>query len=169
MRKIAVLFLLMQPLLLPSYASAQAPKGAPAPKAQAAQAPNADTRVSLVKAALQLTPEQEKYWPALEQAIRARVAGREQRLAKLEALASGQGQAQDAFDIVRMRATNLSQRGAELTKLADAWQPLWKSLSDDQKTRMEILATVVLNLAVDEVHARRAEMEEDGEYEMLPH
>ncbi len=31
-----------------------------------------DLRVGLVHAALQLTPEQEKYWPALEEAIRAR-------------------------------------------------------------------------------------------------
>ena len=38
-----------------------------------------DLRVGLVHAALQLTPEQEKYWPALEEAIRARSAGRLQR------------------------------------------------------------------------------------------
>src|SRR6185437_13849865 len=29
-----------------------------------------DARVSLIKAALQLTPDQQQYWPAVEQAIR---------------------------------------------------------------------------------------------------
>ena len=31
-----------------------------------------DLRIDLVKAALQLTPEQAKYWPAVEDAIRSR-------------------------------------------------------------------------------------------------
>jgi hypothetical protein len=35
-----------------------------------------DLRVGIVKAALQLKPDQEKYWPALEQAIRDRAAVR---------------------------------------------------------------------------------------------
>jgi hypothetical protein len=30
-----------------------------------------DARINLVKAALQLTPDQEQYWPAIEEAIRA--------------------------------------------------------------------------------------------------
>ena len=31
-----------------------------------------DMRVGIVKAALQLTPDQEKYWPAVEEALRTR-------------------------------------------------------------------------------------------------
>lgn len=31
-----------------------------------------DARIAVVKAALQLTPEQQKFWPTLEEAIRAR-------------------------------------------------------------------------------------------------
>ena len=31
-----------------------------------------DARVAIVKSALQLTADQEKYWPAIEEAIRAR-------------------------------------------------------------------------------------------------
>ena len=38
-----------------------------------------DLRIDLVKAALQLTPEQEKYWPAVESAIRARAEDRKGR------------------------------------------------------------------------------------------
>src|SRR3954451_15095543 len=42
-----------------------------------------DMRIDLAKAALQLTPEQEKYWPAVESAIRARAEDRKARLAKI--------------------------------------------------------------------------------------
>src|SRR5882757_9177475 len=42
-----------------------------------------DMRIDLVKAALQLTPDQEKYWPAVESAIRARAEDRKARLAKI--------------------------------------------------------------------------------------
>ncbi|WP_342723112.1 hypothetical protein AAFG07_28500 [Bradyrhizobium sp. B097] len=34
-------------------------------------------RVGIVKAALQLTPDQEKYWPAIEDAIRTRAKNRQ--------------------------------------------------------------------------------------------
>jgi len=40
-------------------------------------------RIDLVKAALQLTPDQQKYWPAIESAIRARAEDRKARLAKI--------------------------------------------------------------------------------------
>jgi hypothetical protein len=39
-----------------------------------------DARVAIVKSALQLTPDQEKYWPAIEDAIRSRGKNRETRL-----------------------------------------------------------------------------------------
>ena len=42
-----------------------------------------DMRIDLVKAALQLTPDQEKYWPAVENAIRARAEDRKARIAKI--------------------------------------------------------------------------------------
>ena len=40
-----------------------------------------DARIGIVKAVLQLTPEQAKYWPAVEEAIRARAQTRYQRIA----------------------------------------------------------------------------------------
>src|SRR5436190_13715014 len=42
-----------------------------------------EMRIDLAKAALQLTPDQEKYWPAVESAIRARAEDRKARLAKI--------------------------------------------------------------------------------------
>jgi hypothetical protein len=40
-----------------------------------------DARVKIVKAALQLTPDQEKLWPPIEDAIRARAKDRQARIA----------------------------------------------------------------------------------------
>src|SRR4051794_30818909 len=39
-----------------------------------------DARLAIVKSALQMTPDQEKYWPAIEEAIRSRAKNRETRL-----------------------------------------------------------------------------------------
>src|ERR1700739_984282 len=39
-----------------------------------------DARIDIVKATLQLTPDQEKYWPAIENAIRARAKDRQERI-----------------------------------------------------------------------------------------
>ena len=43
-----------------------------------------DLRIDLVKAALQLTPAQEKLWPPVESAIRARAEDRKARIAKIQ-------------------------------------------------------------------------------------
>jgi len=43
-----------------------------------------DMRIDVVKAALKMTPDQEKYWPPIEDAIRARAKNREARFADIE-------------------------------------------------------------------------------------
>ena len=105
-----------------------------------------DTRVAIIKAALQLTPDQEKYWPAVEDAIRTRAKN---RLARWERLAQlRDGGAMDALhdanpvELMQRRAASLSQRAADLKKVADAWEPLFKTLSDDQKRRMAFVTVV---------------------------
>ena len=93
-----------------------------------------DARIAIVKFTLQMTPEQEKLWPAVEGAIRARAAGRQARLAEREARVS-ELQNRNAVEILRdrnpvdfmhRRADALAQRAAELKQLADAWQPLYQ-------------------------------------------
>ena len=120
-----------------------------------------DARVALVKAALQLTPEQEKYWPALEEAIRARSTARQQRLAALAEKLRERPANVDPAELLRERADNLAQRSTELKKLVDAWQPLWQTLKPDQKERMRILARGVLRLVRNAAEERRMEMDED--------
>jgi hypothetical protein len=51
----------------------------------------------------------------------------------------------------------LTQRGANLKKLADAWQPLYSSLNPEQKQRMRILVVDVLRDLRDAVRSERME------------
>ena len=87
-----------------------------------------DIRVGVIRAALQLTPEQEKLWPAVEEAIRARAETRYRRLAALGER-MGQWRDVDPVQLYRQRADVLADRAAGLRKLADAWQPLYQSLT----------------------------------------
>ena len=118
-----------------------------------------DARIGIVKAALQLTPEQAKYWPAVEEAIRSRAMGRQVRLAARQ---RDQGDG-DPIDMVRHRADALAQRSAELKQLADAWQPLAGTLTPEQKQRLRFFAANILRLVPRAIEARRAETEDEGD------
>ena len=115
-----------------------------------------DARIGIVKAVLQLTPEHAKYWPAVEEAIRARAQTRYQRIAAV-AERLDQQRAVDPIELLRGRADALAQRAAGLNKLADAWQPLYQSLTPDQKQRMRVLAVRVLRQLKDAVDTHRME------------
>ncbi len=116
-----------------------------------------DARVAVVKAALQLTPDQAKYWPAAEEAIRNRAMGRRTRLAALTARLQEQREV-DPVELLRQRADRLAQRASELKQLADAWAPLYASLNPDQKQRLRFLAVHVLHVLRGAVEHRRMEM-----------
>lgn len=94
-----------------------------------------EARIAALKAGLMLTPEQEKNWPAFEQAARDLAKVRmERRSAIRNAPATD-----DPVERLRQRATALSETGAALKKLADATDPLYKSLDENQKRRFAIL------------------------------
>jgi len=125
-----------------------------------------DARVALTKAALQLTPDQEKYWPAVEDAIRARGKNRQARLERLAELRDGDPMEalhdRSPIELMQRRAERLNQRAADLKKLADAWEPLYKTLSPDQKKRMAYV-TVIAARGMRETIERRMETEDDDE------
>lgn len=128
-----------------------------------------DDRVNIVKAALQLTPDQEKYWPAVEDAIRTRAEHRQARLASAQTrigeLRDGGLQAvrnRNPVDFMHRRADALAQRAADLNKLANAWEPLYQTLSPDQKRRMAFLTIVVLR-RMGNAMEERASQSEEGE------
>jgi hypothetical protein len=125
-----------------------------------------DARVEIIKAALQLTPDQEKYWPAVEDAIRARAKNRQARLERVAELRDSSPMEalhqRNPIELMQRRAEALTQRAADLKKVADAWEPLYKTLSEEQKKRMAFV-TVVAARGIRDTIERRIESDDDDE------
>jgi len=64
---------------------------------------------------------------------------------------------------MRVRAQSLSERGAGLKQLADAWQPLCQTLNLDQKHRMHLAAMYVFHEVRGVLERRRMEFSEAEE------
>lgn len=120
-----------------------------------------DARVGIVKAALQLTPDQEKYWPAIEDAIRSRAKNRQGRLARIAEVASRDPvevlKERNPVEFLNRRADALAERSGDLRKLAGAWDPLYKTLTPEQKQRMAMLALSVLQNVRAALEARQTQ------------
>ena len=95
-----------------------------------------EARLAGLKAGLTLTAEQEKNWPAFEQA--AREIGK-LRVDRMTAMRNATP-SNDPAERLRQRATAMTDTGAALKKLADATDPLYKSLDDNQKRRFAMLS-----------------------------
>ena len=158
---VTALFVTVSP---PAYAQAPSAMG-PERLSPADLAKLTDARIVIVKAALQLTPDQMKYWPAVEHAIRVRAQNRHARLGKFGETVgkAGNDSAIDPIDFLNRRADALAQRSADLRKLADAWQPLYKTLTDEQKQRMATLTLVALHEMGNALEQHRMQAEDDGE------
>ena len=114
-------------------------------------------------ARLQLKPDQEEYWPAVEEAIRAKAAARHAFLEKLASLGE-QKREFNATALLRGRADALAQRSARLKALADAWDPLIQTLDARQKLRLRFLSVYVLREMRDAVESRLMQ-DEDEDYD----
>jgi hypothetical protein len=130
-----------------------------------------DARIAIVKGTLQLTPDQEKYWPAIEEAIRARA---QNRLTRFENITTGMAQRaersplevlrdRNPVEFLNRRSDALAQRSADLKKLAAAWQPLYETLAPDQKRRLGLLTVIALRELRDRAEQRRMEATEEEE------
>jgi LTXXQ motif family protein len=103
-----------------------------------------DARIAAVHAGLKLTPDQEKLWPPLEAAVRDFVKLRIDR-ANARMNAAKPDDSKDAqkpgepVARLRERADNMVASGTALKKIADAADPLYKTLDDGQKRRLKIL------------------------------
>jgi LTXXQ motif family protein len=128
-----------------------------------------DARIKIVKAALQLTPDQEKYWPPIEEAIRVRAQDRQARIAtaaermrelrdrsRIEVLRD-----RNPIEFMKRRADRLVQRAADLNRLADAWQPLYQTLDPEQKRRLAFLAILAVREMRNAVEDRRVRSEDE--------
>jgi hypothetical protein len=103
----------------------------------------ADARIAAVHAGLKLTPDQEKLWPPVEAAVRDLAKMRIDRAnARMAARSDDSTDAQKPDDPVarlRQRADNMATSAVALKKIADAADPLYKTLDDGQKRRLRIL------------------------------
>src|SRR3954468_8594785 len=106
-----------------------------------------EARLAALKAGLMLNADQEKNWPAFEQAARDLVKLRLDRMTAARAerrddRGGGPGAVTDPVQRLRERGTTMADTGAALKKFADAMDPLYKSLDDGQKRRFALLARV---------------------------
>jgi hypothetical protein len=129
-----------------------------------------DVRIELVKAALQLTPDQQKLWPPVEAAIRNRAKNRFTRLydfaGRVQELRAHPLQTllnRDPIQFMQRRADALEQRSRDLKQLASAWQPLFQTLSPDQRRRMALLTISVLREARNGLEERSADFYDSDE------
>ncbi|HMA72980.1 MAG TPA: Spy/CpxP family protein refolding chaperone [Xanthobacteraceae bacterium] len=94
-----------------------------------------DARIAALHAGLKLTPEQEKAWPAFEQAYRDLAATRGDR-----SVGPRTEQSPDPAQRAQRDADALAARSTALKRYADAVAPLYQSLDDGQKRRFGILS-----------------------------
>ena len=113
----------------------------------------ADSRIAAIHAGLTLTPDQEKLWPPVEKAIRdfaklridranARMEARKESKSESGTEAKNGAQKQAPVDQVarlRERADRMAETATALKKIADAADPLYKTLDDSQKRRLMVL------------------------------
>ena len=97
-----------------------------------------DARIAAVRTALKLTPEQEKSWPAVEQVIRDLAKDRYHRRTEWRGRHDDRRPI-DPIERLRSRADSMTRTAADLKRLADAADPLYQSLNEDQKHRLFFL------------------------------
>jgi hypothetical protein len=103
-----------------------------------------DARIAAVHAGLKLNADQEKLWPPVEAAVRDFAKLRLDRAnARMNAgpgdAAKNGDKPDDPVARLRQRADDMGATSAALKKIADAADPLYKSLDDGQKRRLAML------------------------------
>jgi len=102
----------------------------------------ADARIAAVHAGLKLTADQEKLWPPVEAAVKEFAKLRIDRAnARMNAPKddSSQQKPDDPVARLRDRAENMASTAAAMKKIAEAADPLYKTLDDGQKRRLAVL------------------------------
>ena len=101
----------------------------------------ADAKIAAVHAGLKLTADQEKLWPPVESAVRELV---KLRIDRANARAAAAAKSDDATPVdpvarLRNRAERMIASATVMKKIADAADPLYKTLDDGQKRRLAML------------------------------
>jgi hypothetical protein len=103
----------------------------------------ADARIAAVRAGLKLTPDQEKLWPPVEAAVRdfakMRIDRANARMNERQDDARGPQTPDNPVARLQQRADAMATTAAALKRIAEAADPLYKTLDDGQKRRLAIL------------------------------
>ena len=94
-----------------------------------------DALTARIRADLRLTPEQENNWAGFESAVRDVSKTRADREITLRADRAQHKGSVDVIEQMRRGAASMSERSVDQKKIADAAQPLFASLDDQQKRR----------------------------------
>jgi len=107
----------------------------------------ADARIAAVHAGLKLTADQEKLWPPVEAAVKEFAKLRIDRAnARMNPPRddSSQQKPDDPVARLRDRAENMAATAGAMKKIAEAADPLYKTLDDGQKRRLAVLTDKLL-------------------------
>jgi hypothetical protein len=102
----------------------------------------ADARIAAVHAGLKLSADQEKLWPPVEAAVKEFAKLRIDRAnARMNAEKDDNSQQKPDDPVARLRerADNMATSATAMKKIADAADPLYKTLDDGQKRRLAVL------------------------------
>lgn len=105
----------------------------------------ADARIAAVHAGLKLTTDQEKLWPPVEAAVRDFTRLRIDRAnARMNAPRDDASapKPEDPVARLRERADTMATSAAAMKKIADAADPLYKTLDEGQKRRLALLTAM---------------------------
>jgi hypothetical protein len=102
-----------------------------------------DARIAAVKAGLKLNSDQEKLWPPVEVAVRdfakLRIDRANARMNAKPDDARDSQKPEDPVTRLRDRADAMATSAAAMKRIADAADPLYKTLDEGQKRRLAIL------------------------------
>jgi hypothetical protein len=111
-----------------------------------------DARIAGILAGLKLTAEQQRLWPPVEQALRARAAERADRFEERRRMMRERGErgpSERDLDITQrlerqaeqatQRAREVTERAERLTALSTAMKPFYASLDENQKRLLPTL------------------------------
>jgi hypothetical protein len=96
----------------------------------------ADARTAKLKVDLNLTADQEKNWPGFASAMQDMSKKQADRRIAMRDARTQQKGAFDALDEMRKNADRQIERSNDRKKFADAAQPLYTSLNEQQKSRL---------------------------------
>jgi zinc resistance-associated protein len=107
-------------------AFAQTPTIQASYRTQSAASGELESGIARFKAALQLTPDQEKHWPRVESALREIARNSDQ---------AENGEQRGMLRRIGSRATEMVLSAAAVKRLVSAAQPLMKTLDGEQKSK----------------------------------